>query len=47
MYKRQSLACITLIHAYLGGASGKGYPGNHEELYLLVLLSAAGGLVLV
>ncbi|MDP9940400.1 NADH-quinone oxidoreductase subunit NuoN [Ectopseudomonas alcaliphila] len=42
-----SLACITLIHAYLGGASGKGYPGNREELYLLVLLSAAGGLVLV
>jgi len=42
-----SLACITLIHAYLGGDSGKGYPGNREELYLLVLLSAAGGLVLV
>lgn len=42
-----SLACITLIHAYLGGNSGKGYPGNREELYLLVLLSAAGGLVLV
>ena len=42
-----SLACATLIHAYLGGASGKGYPGNREELYLLVLLSAAGGLVLV
>jgi NADH-quinone oxidoreductase subunit N len=42
-----SLACITLIHAYLGGASGRGYPGNREELYLLVLLSAAGGLVLV
>lgn len=42
-----SLACITLIHAYLGGDSGKGYTGNREELYLLVLLSAAGGLVLV
>jgi NADH-quinone oxidoreductase subunit N len=42
-----SLACVTLIHAYLGGESGKGYPGNREELYLLVLLSAAGGLVLV
>ena len=42
-----SLVCITLIHAYLGGDSGKGYPGNREELYLLVLLSAAGGLVLV
>ncbi|MDH1341595.1 NADH-quinone oxidoreductase subunit NuoN [Ectopseudomonas oleovorans] len=41
------LACVTLIHAYLGGESGKGYPGNREELYLLVLLSAAGGLVLV
>ena len=41
-----SLACVTLIHAYLGGESGKGYPGNREELYLLVLLSAAGGLVL-
>jgi NADH-quinone oxidoreductase subunit N len=43
-----TLACTTLIHAYLGGQSGKlGYPGNREELYLLMLLSAAGGLVLV
>lgn len=42
-----TLACVTLIHAYLGGDSGKGYPGNREELYLLMLLSAAGGLVLV
>ena len=42
-----TLACVTLIHAYLGGESGKGYPGNREELYLLMLLSAAGGLVLV
>src|SRR5690606_26435902 len=43
-----TLACTTLIHAYLGGESGKqGYPGNREELYLLILLSAAGGLVLV
>ncbi|WJN57114.1 NADH-quinone oxidoreductase subunit NuoN [Pseudomonas sp. SO81] len=43
-----TLACTTLIHAYLGGESGKlGYPGNREELYLLMLLSAAGGLVLV
>ncbi|MBD9483825.1 NADH-quinone oxidoreductase subunit NuoN [Pseudomonas sp. PDM14] len=42
-----TLACITLIHAYLGGDSGKGYPGNREELYLLMLLSATGGLVLV
>ncbi|MNF65543.1 NADH-quinone oxidoreductase subunit N [compost metagenome] len=42
-----TLACVTLIHAYLGGESGKGYPGNREEMYLLILLSAAGGLVLV
>lgn len=42
-----TLACVTLIHAYLGGDSGKGYPGNREEMYLLILLSAAGGLVLV
>lgn len=43
-----TLACTTLTHAYLGGESGKqGYPGNREELYLLMLLSAAGGLVLV
>lgn len=42
-----TLACMTLTHAYLGGESGKGYPGNREELYLLMLLSATGGLVLV
>lgn len=42
-----TLACVTLIHAYLGNEPGKGYPGNREELYLLMLLSAAGGLVLV
>ncbi|MCC6074259.1 NADH-quinone oxidoreductase subunit NuoN [Pseudomonas sp. GCM10022188] len=42
-----TLACITLTHAYLGGASGKGYPGNREELYLLMLLACAGGQVLV
>ncbi|GLZ88925.1 NADH-quinone oxidoreductase subunit N [Metapseudomonas resinovorans] len=42
-----TLACVTLIHAYLGGESGKGYPGNREEMYLLILLAAAGGLVLV
>ncbi len=42
-----TLACVTLSHAYLGGESGKGYPGNREELYLLMLLAAAGGLVLV
>lgn len=49
-----TLACVTLTHAYLGEAtvgtgseSVRGYPGNKEELYLLILLSAAGGLVLV
>ncbi|MBV2134904.1 NADH-quinone oxidoreductase subunit NuoN [Pseudomonas sp. MAP12] len=42
-----TLACLTLTHAYLGGASGKGYPGNREELYLLMLLACAGGMVLV
>ena len=42
-----TLACLTLTHAYLGGASGKGYPGNREELYLLMLLACAGGVVLV
>ncbi|WP_296250964.1 NADH-quinone oxidoreductase subunit NuoN [Pseudomonas sp. UBA4194] len=41
-----TLACVTLAHAYLGdGASG--YPGNREELYLLILMAALGGLVLV
>jgi len=42
-----TLACVTLAHAYLGGETGTGYPGNREELYLLLLLAAAGGLVLV
>ncbi|HLD67126.1 MAG TPA: NADH-quinone oxidoreductase subunit NuoN [Pseudomonas sp.] len=42
-----TLACVTLAHAYLGAESGAGYPGNREELYLLILLAAAGGLVLV
>ena len=43
-----TLACITLAHAYLGERHGReGYPGNREELYLLMLLAAAGGLVLV
>ncbi|MES2821456.1 MAG: NADH-quinone oxidoreductase subunit NuoN [Pseudomonadota bacterium] len=42
-----TLACVTLVHAYLGAESGAGYPGNREELYLLILLAAAGGLVLV
>ena len=37
-----TLACVTLAHAYM-----EGFPGNREELYLLMLLSAAGGLVLV
>ncbi|CAD5109409.1 NADH-quinone oxidoreductase subunit NuoN [Zestomonas carbonaria] len=43
-----TLACVTLAHAYLGEhQDGKGYPGNREELYLLILLAAAGGIVLV
>ena len=37
-----TLACVTLAHAYM-----EGFPGNREELYLLMLLSSAGGLVLV
>ncbi|MGH8486185.1 MAG: NADH-quinone oxidoreductase subunit N, partial [Pseudomonas sp.] len=41
-----TLACVTLAHAYLGDG-GKGYPGNREELYLLILMAALGGLVLV
>jgi NADH-quinone oxidoreductase subunit N len=41
-----TLACVTLAHAYLGEAES-GYPGNREELYLLILMSALGGLVLV
>jgi NADH-quinone oxidoreductase subunit N len=41
-----TLACVTLVHAYLGN-EGSGYPGNREEMYLLLLLAAAGGLVLV
>ncbi len=43
-----TLACVTLAHAYLGEKAGaEGFPGNREELYLLMTLSAAGGLVLV
>ncbi len=44
-----TLACVTLAHAYLGGqgGSGPGFPGNREEFYLLILLAAAGGIVLV
>ncbi len=41
-----TLACATLAHAYLGEGKA-GYPGNREELYLLILMAAAGGLVLV
>jgi NADH-quinone oxidoreductase subunit N len=41
-----TLACVTLAHAYLG-EGGTGYPGNREELYLLMLLAASGGMVLV
>jgi len=43
-----TLACATLVHAYLGKTNtGEGFPGNREEMYLLMLLSAAGGLVMV
>ncbi|PAU63132.1 NADH-quinone oxidoreductase subunit NuoN [Pseudomonas indica] len=42
-----TLACLTLAHAYLGESGRSGYPGNREEFYLLMLLAAAGGLVLV
>ncbi|WP_434458638.1 NADH-quinone oxidoreductase subunit NuoN [Stutzerimonas urumqiensis] len=43
-----TLACMTLAHAYLGEKPGAdGFPGNREELYLLLTLSATGGMVLV
>ncbi len=43
-----TLACVTLAHAYLGEQDdAHGFPGNREELLLLMSLSAAGGLVLV
>jgi NADH-quinone oxidoreductase subunit N len=42
-----TLVCLTLAHAYLGKHQGQGFPGNREELYLLTLLSATGGVVLV
>jgi len=42
-----SLACATLAHAYLGEREGSGYPGNREELYLLMLLATLGGMALV
>jgi NADH-quinone oxidoreductase subunit N len=41
-----TLACVTLAHAYLG-EDKLGYPGNREELYLLILMAAAGAMVLV
>ncbi len=42
-----SLACVTLAHAYLGKTNtGQGFQGNREEMYLLMLLSTAGGLVM-
>ncbi|HET8711612.1 MAG TPA: NADH-quinone oxidoreductase subunit NuoN [Spongiibacteraceae bacterium] len=36
-----TLACVTLFHAYL-----EQYQGNREEMYLLLILAASGGLVL-
>jgi len=43
-----TLACVTLTHAYMGERQkDKGFPGNREEIYLLILLAAAGGIVLV
>lgn len=47
-----TLACATMAHAYLEapqskGVQEKGYQGNREEIYLLLVLSALGGLVLV
>jgi len=41
-----TLACVTLAHAYLGEGKA-GYPGNREELYLLILMASAGAMVLV
>lgn len=37
-----TMACLTLFHAYL-----EQYQGNREEMYLLLILAASGGLVLV
>lgn len=37
-----TLACATLCHAYM-----EGFPGNKEEMYLLLSISALGALVLV
>lgn len=36
-----TLGCATLCHAYM-----RGYGGNREEMYLLLILAATGGLVL-
>ena len=36
-----TLGCATLAYAYM-----EGYPGNREEIYLLLTLAASGGLVL-
>jgi NADH-quinone oxidoreductase subunit N len=36
-----TLGCATLAYAYM-----EGYPGNREEIYLLLTLAATGGLVL-
>ncbi len=42
-----SLACAVFAYAYLrGDEKHEGYPGNREEFYLLLLLSATGGLVM-
>jgi len=43
-----SLACTTLMHAYFGARKAdKGYPGNREEIYILLLLATCGGMALV
>lgn len=36
-----TLACVTLTHGYM-----EGYQGNREEIYLMLLLSVMGGMVL-
>jgi NADH-quinone oxidoreductase subunit N len=36
-----TLGCATLAYAYM-----EGFPGNREEIYLLLVLAASGGLVL-
>lgn len=37
-----TLACVTLTYAYM-----EGYQGNREEIYLMLLLSVLGGMVMV